>query len=98
MARIKALLQNLGDKIAAAQTLSQGASAGMHEEMETIEFSRLSLIQQHELLAVILCRCIEKRQADVSDFLEFVSLLKKADKYDTLLGVFSSHLSLTTGA
>ncbi|KAM4068158.1 eukaryotic nucleoporin family protein [Hirsutella rhossiliensis] len=85
MARIKALLQNLGDKIAAAQTLNQGVAAGLTEEMETIEFSRLSLMQQHELLGVILCRCIEKRQAEVSDFLEFVSTLKKADRYDALL-------------
>ncbi|KJZ72867.1 hypothetical protein HIM_07811 [Hirsutella minnesotensis 3608] len=85
MARIKILLQRLGDKIAAAQTLSIGPTVGLSEEMETIEFSRLSLIQQHELLGVILCRFIEKRQADISDFLDFVSTLKKVDKYDSLL-------------
>lgn len=88
MTRIKALLQKLGDKIAAAQTLNQGAPAGLPEEMETIEFSRLSLIKQHELLGVVLCRCIEKRQAEMPDFLEFVSTLKKADRYDALLGAF----------
>ncbi|PHH90693.1 hypothetical protein CDD83_2914 [Cordyceps sp. RAO-2017] len=85
LARIKAWLQKLGDKIAAAQTLSQGNPAGLSEEMETVEFSRLSLMQQHELLGVILCRCIEKRQAETSDFLEFISTLKRADKYDALL-------------
>ncbi|POR38701.1 Nucleoporin [Tolypocladium paradoxum] len=85
MAKIRMWLQKLGDKIAAAQTLNQENAGGMSEEMETVEFSRLSLIQQHEQLGVILCRCIEKRQAEISDFLDFISILKKADKYDTLL-------------
>lgn len=85
MTRIRTLLQRLGDKIAAAQTLGPG---GMLDEMETIEFSRLSLIQQHELLGVVLCSCIEKRRAEEADFLDFVSTLKKVDKYDALLGAF----------
>lgn len=87
MAKIRTWLQRLGDKMAAAQTLNQGNAGGISEEMETVEFSRLSLIQQHEQLGVILCRCIEKRQAEISDFLDFISILKKADKYDTLLGM-----------
>ena len=86
MVKIRSWLQRLGDKIAAAQTLSQGTAGGLSEEMETVEFSRLSLIQQHEQLGVILCRCIEKRQAEMPDFLDFISILKKADRYDTLLG------------
>ncbi|RDA91059.1 hypothetical protein CP533_3063 [Ophiocordyceps camponoti-saundersi (nom. inval.)] len=85
MLRIKAWLQKLSDKIAAAQTLSQGNQAGLSEEMEAVEFARLSLVQQHELFGVILCRCIEKRQAETSDFFDFLSTLKKADKYDALL-------------
>ncbi|PFH63238.1 hypothetical protein XA68_15872 [Ophiocordyceps unilateralis] len=83
--RIQTWLQKLGDKMAAAQTLSQGNHAQLSEEMEAVEFSRISLIQQHELIGVILCRCIEKRQAEASDFLDFLSTLKKADKYDALL-------------
>lgn len=92
MTKIRTWLQRLGDKIAAAQTLSQGTPGGMSEEMETVEFSRLSLIQQHEQLGVILCRSIEKRQAEIPDFLDFVSTLKKADKYDTLLGKSAVHV------
>ncbi|OAQ68044.1 hypothetical protein VFPPC_04351 [Pochonia chlamydosporia 170] len=94
MAKIKVWLQKLADKISAAQALSQARPDQLSEEMETIEFSRVSLIQQHELLGVILCRCVEKRQADVSDFTDFVSTLKKVDKYDNLL----AHLVPAMGA
>lgn len=89
MSTVRSWLQKLGDKIAAAQTLYQGNGDSFSEELETIEFSRLSLIQQHELLGVVLCRLIERRQADVSDFLDFVSVLQKTEKYDTLLRKFS---------
>lgn len=84
MVEIKAWLQRLGDKIAAAQALGQTRDS-MSEEMETVEFSRISLIQQHELLGVILCRSVTKRQAETADFLDFVTVLKRADKYDCLL-------------
>ncbi|KOS19770.1 Nucleoporin NUP192 [Escovopsis weberi] len=84
MAASKTWLQRLGEKISAAQTLGNG-SQDLSEEYGVIEFARVSLIQQHESLGVILCRSIEKRQADVADFLEFLTVLKKADKYDTLL-------------
>ncbi|ATY67377.1 nuclear pore complex subunit [Cordyceps militaris] len=82
MAEIKTSLQKLGDKIAAAQAMGQII---MSEEMETVEYSRISLIQQHESLAVILCRAVSKRQAETADFMNFVGILKRADKYDCLL-------------
>ncbi|KAJ4324891.1 hypothetical protein N0V84_003727 [Fusarium piperis] len=84
MKEIKAWLQKIGDKIAAAQTLGQSMN-GMSEQMETIEFSRVSLIQQHELVGVILCRSVEMRQGSTEDFLDFVATLKRMDKYDALL-------------
>lgn len=92
MAEIKTWLQKLGDKIAAAQNLGQSRDA-MSEEMETVEFSRISLIQQHELLGVILCRAIAKRQAETADFLKFVGVLKQANKYDCLLSMFKGTTS-----
>ncbi|PHH59733.1 hypothetical protein CDD81_2627 [Ophiocordyceps australis] len=105
MATTRTWLQKLGDKIAAAQALSPDNAMGLSEEMETVEFSRLSLIQQHELLGVIICQCIEKREAQVSDFLDFVSMLEKADKYDMLLihlipaiGAYISVFGSTEGA
>ncbi|KAH7243377.1 nucleoporin Nup186/Nup192/Nup205 [Fusarium redolens] len=85
MKEIKAWLQKIGDKIAAAQTLGQTTTGGITEQMETIEFSRVSLMQQHELLGVILCRSIEMRQGSTQDFLDFVSVLQKVDRYDALL-------------
>ncbi|KAF7545027.1 hypothetical protein G7Z17_g9488 [Cylindrodendrum hubeiense] len=94
MKEIKAWLQKLADKIAAAQTLGQAGPGRISEEMETVEFSRVSLMQQHELLGVILCRSVEMRQASTSDFMEFVSALKRLDKYDALL----VHLMPTVGA
>ncbi|OAA53407.1 hypothetical protein ISF_08760 [Cordyceps fumosorosea ARSEF 2679] len=81
MAEIKTWLQKLGDKIAAAQTMGQP----MSEQMETIEFSRISLIQQHESLATILCWAASKRQAETADLMNFVNVLKRSDKYDCLL-------------
>ncbi|CAJ0541851.1 Ff.00g082570.m01.CDS01 [Fusarium sp. VM40] len=85
MREIKAWLQKIGDKIAAAQTLGQTTTGGVSEQMETIEFSRVSLMQQHELLGVILCRSIEMRQGSTQDFLDFVSVLQRVDRYDALL-------------
>lgn len=97
MKAIKSWLQKLGDKVAAAQTLGQTGPNRLSEEMETVEFSRVSLIQQHELLAVILCRSVEMRQASTADFEGFISFLKKADKYDALLGkiLFALHEIVT---
>ncbi|KAG6041533.1 hypothetical protein E4U41_003693 [Claviceps citrina] len=94
MSRVKSWLQKLADKIAAAQALSSVKLGQLVEEMETVEFSRVSLIQQHELLGVVLCRCIAKREADTSDFLDFISILQKVDKYDNLL----AHLIPAMGA
>lgn len=85
MQGIKAWLQKLGDKLAAAQTLGQAGPGGMSEEAETVEFSRVSLIQQHELVGVILCRAIIKRQASSQDFIDFIAILQKVDRYDNLL-------------
>ncbi|KAG6004520.1 hypothetical protein E4U21_001018 [Claviceps maximensis] len=94
MSKVKSWLQKLADKIAAAQALSSAKFGQLSEDMQTVEFSRMSLIQQHELLGVILCRCIQKREADTSDFMDFVSTLKRMDKYDNLL----AHLIPAMGA
>jgi nuclear pore complex protein Nup205 len=84
MGGIKVWLSRISDKIAAAHTLGQSISTSA--ELETIEYTRLSLLQQHEALAVILCRAVEQRQAEVDDFKKLMELLKKADRYDSLLG------------
>lgn len=78
-------LQRLTDKFTAAHTIGSTGPGRYSEELETVEFSRVSLLQQHELLAIILCRCIEKRTATKTDFIDFISVISKLDKYDSLL-------------
>ncbi|KAL2205083.1 hypothetical protein CC79DRAFT_1293335 [Sarocladium strictum] len=102
MATIKSWLSSIADKLAAAQTLGQRISASA--ELETIEYSRLSLLQQHEALGVVLCRAIEQRQAEVQDFKTLLESFRKADRYDILLvhfmpavGAFISLFGSTEG-
>ncbi|OLN81622.1 Nucleoporin NUP192 [Colletotrichum chlorophyti] len=94
MQDVRTWLQRIADKLIAAAVLINGRGGHVPEEMETIEFSRVSLFQQHELLAIILCRTIEKREAEVADFKTFLQQLKNADKYDVLL----AHLFPALGA
>jgi len=82
----KSWLQKVADRITAASVIVDNSSGNMSEEMETIEFSRTSLVQQHELIGVILSRAIEQGQGSPEEFKSFLQLLKKADKYDQLLG------------
>ncbi|GJC95653.1 nuclear pore complex subunit [Colletotrichum higginsianum] len=86
MQDVRAWLQKIADKMTAAAVLINGRGGQVPEEMETVEFSRVSLYQQHEILAVILCRAIEKREAEIGDFKAFLQNLRNADKYDVLLG------------
>ncbi|KXH35783.1 hypothetical protein CSIM01_00497 [Colletotrichum simmondsii] len=94
MQDVRTWLQKIADKLTAAAVLINGRGGQVPEEMETIEFSRVSLYQQHELLSMILCRAIEKRDAEVGDFKAFLQLLSNVDKYDILL----AHLFPALGA
>lgn len=85
MRDIKMWLQKLSDRLTTAAVVSQANTTSAPEVQEMVEFSRVSLVQQHELLAVILCSAVEKRMADVQDFEEFLTLLKRLDRYDHLL-------------
>ncbi|KAK9772534.1 putative Nucleoporin Nup186/Nup192/Nup205 [Seiridium cardinale] len=79
MRDIRAWQQRIADQIAKASALGQSDLA---EFKETIEFSRVSLIQQHELLAVILSYAVDKRIATAQDFVDFFAFLKNVDRYD----------------
>jgi nuclear pore complex protein Nup205 len=83
---IKAWLQKVSDRITAASVLTGTQAGKLSEEMETVEFSRVNLVQQHELLGVILSRAVDKDKATVDDFKSFLQRMKAADKYDQLLG------------
>lgn len=86
MQDVRSWLSRISDKMTAAAVLANGAGGEKPEGLDTLEFSRANLVQQHELLALILCRTVEKKLAEQDDFKNFLSQLKKIDKYDVLLG------------
>ncbi|PKS13291.1 hypothetical protein jhhlp_000062 [Lomentospora prolificans] len=95
----RAWIQKLNDKITAAAVLAGGQTPQLAGELETVEFSRVSLIQQHELMAIIMCRAIETNLGQEEDFKTLLAELKATDKYDSLLvhripplGAFITHL------
>lgn len=85
MKDVRAWIQKLNDKITAAAVLSGGQASEASEELETIEFSRVSLIQQHELMGIIVSRAVDT-QAQEDDLKALLTELKSADRYDSLLG------------
>lgn len=85
MKDVRAWIQKINDKITAAAVLSGGQASQASEELETIEFSRVSLIQQHELMSIVASRATEDH-AQEEDFKALLAELKVADKYDNLLG------------
>lgn len=86
MQDVRAWLTRISDKMMAAAVLANGARGEKPEGFDTLEYSRASLVQQHELLGLVLCRAVEKKLVEPSDFTHFLDELKKTDKYDVLLG------------
>lgn len=91
MQDIKVWLQRITEKVTTTNLMYQTQPAVPPEFREAVEFSRVSLVQQHELLAVILSSAIEKNQASVGHFRTFFQGLRRVDRYDHLLG--KSHIS-----
>lgn len=88
MQDIRAWLQKLSDRLTTANVVYQGTVNHPPEVQEVIEYSHVSLVQQHELLAVIMCSAVssvEKRFAVKDDFNNLLGLLQKLDRYDPLL-------------
>ncbi|KAK4135371.1 hypothetical protein BT67DRAFT_400836 [Trichocladium antarcticum] len=85
MQNVRSMLQGMTDKAAARNLLQQASLVRPPEHQETFGFSRTSLVEQHECLAAILHAAIEKRHATATDFQEFISVLKKIDRYDHFL-------------
>ncbi|VBB86736.1 Putative protein of unknown function [Podospora comata] len=85
MQTIKAMLQSINERVASRYMLEQASLARPPEAADTIEFSRMSLVEQHECLAMILHAAVEKQYADINDFKQFLGTLKKIDKYDQFL-------------
>ena len=88
---IRTTLQKLSERITGQSVVSGGPSPGFQE---TTEYSRVALIEQHELLCIILSMAVEKQQAQHEDFQDYLGILQKTDKYDNLL----AHLFPALGA
>lgn len=87
MQSVRAMLQGMMEKAAARNVLQQASLVKAPENQETLDFSRSSLVEQHECLAAILHAAVEKHHASVGDFRDFVAALKRVDKYDHFLGM-----------
>ncbi|KAK4443936.1 nucleoporin Nup186/Nup192/Nup205 [Podospora aff. communis PSN243] len=86
MLAVRQGLQSHVERMTAKSMLQQASLlTKVGEQQEVYEFVRISMVEQHELLAVILCSAIDKRHAEVKDFKEFLAGLKKADRYDHML-------------
>lgn len=85
MQEVKNWLQKLADRVTTANVVYAGAAPRLPNH-EMVEFSRISLLQQHELLALIMASAIDKRHAKAADFQNLLKFLQKVDRYDQLLG------------
>ncbi|KAK4165342.1 nucleoporin Nup186/Nup192/Nup205 [Cladorrhinum sp. PSN259] len=85
MQNVRAMLQSIVERAAARNVLEQVNLMKAPDSQETFDFSKSSLVEQHECLAAILHAAIEKRQADVNDFKQFIDFLKRVEKYDQFL-------------
>lgn len=83
MGEMKSMLQSLTDRLNGASVLGQIQRSEFHE---TIEYQRASLVQQHESLGIIVHYLVKANHAAPKDFAQILDILKRADKYDNLLG------------
>lgn len=83
MGEMKSMLQSLTDRLNGASILGQAQRPDFHE---TIEYERTSLVQQHESLGVIVYYLVKANHSTPKDFEQILGLLKRADRYDNLLG------------
>lgn len=82
MQGVKGWLQKLADRTSAASVF-HGTDRPPIDEV--LEYSRVSLLQQHEILSLITASAIDKRHANAEDFKGLLRTLEKADRYDQLL-------------
>ncbi|KAJ8123256.1 hypothetical protein ONZ43_g746 [Nemania bipapillata] len=79
LADIRAWLQKLPEQMNGAAILGRATEPQTHE---TYEFTHISLMQQHETLALILCCAVERQMAVESDFVDFLRDFKRTTRYD----------------
>ena len=82
MGDIKTWLHQLTEKLNRASVPGQGAHP---ELLEIVEYQRVSLLQQHESLGIILLYLVKAKHSTVAEFELVLETLKKADRFDNLL-------------
>ncbi|KAI0408790.1 nucleoporin Nup186/Nup192/Nup205 [Xylaria palmicola] len=99
---IRAWLQKIAELANGAAMLGRATELETHE---AYEFAHISLMQQHELLAVILCYAIEKHMAIESDFVSLLTEFRRASRYDysivhlmPVLGAYITMFGSTEGS
>jgi nuclear pore complex protein Nup205 len=89
MGEIRTMVQNLTDRLNGTSLLGQIHKSELHE---TIEYQRASFVQQHESLGIIVQFLVKSHNAVPKDFEQIIEILKRADKYDSLLGRSCFHV------
>ncbi|TGJ87705.1 hypothetical protein E0Z10_g1019 [Xylaria hypoxylon] len=102
LADIRAWLQKLSEQVNGAAMLGRATEL---QTQEAYEFTHISLMQQHELLAVILCYAIERHMAVEGDFVNFLGDFRGAGRYDysivhliPVLGAYITTFGSTEGS
>ncbi|KAI0876068.1 nucleoporin Nup186/Nup192/Nup205 [Hypoxylon argillaceum] len=102
LADIRTWLQKLPEQINGAAILGQATEP---QTQEIYEFTHISLMQQHEILAVIISHAIERQMAVESDFIDFLRDFKRAARYDysivhlvPVLGTYITTFGSTEGS
>lgn len=78
-------LQRIAEKVNTSNLMYQSTPTMPAEFAETMDFTRVSLLQQHELLAVIVSAAVDKNHSEGKDFKDFFSQLKRSDRYNIQL-------------
>lgn len=69
-----------------AEIANTGSVTGQQSDViETMEYQRVSLVKQHELLGVIVLYLVKQNYTVLADFELVLDTLKKVDKFDSLL-------------
>jgi len=82
MSDIKLWLQQIAEKLSGASVLDKLQHV---EVVQMVEYQRVSLVKQHESLAVILVYLVKESHSVMADFDLVLETMRKADKYDNLL-------------
>lgn len=84
MVDIRVWLQTISDRFTSASVLGQTQASDI---VESLEFQRVSLIQQHESLGMVLYHFVKGNHSTTADFEHCVGIIKNIEKYDNLLGI-----------